>query len=511
MFRRLIGLLLIAGCSLHGSAQQRDHFIYIQSDNKQPFNVKVGSSTSALNSSSSGYLILPKIPMGRVSIVIGFPDNAYPGQHFICNIPGDRDKGYLLKRFPDKGWALYDLQELTIIYAGGGGDSTQRGDSTQGAGSPPPASSGSTPAAPASGATTVPVTPPPVAPPDPIAATVPDSTPAPAKASTEGNDAFGDILVAVTNDPSLKNLKTAPKTPPAPAKGAVNTAPARHVPDSAAIILVSTQTTGNGVQRVYTDRQASGNVDTVQVLLPVTDQAQAPAADTARATPDQTAQTAAAPVAAPAPVAPVQTDTARVVLTPGTLTGSSDMTVRDTAEAFNPAALVKTDKNKDTTSNYIVPVFKQGASQAPGPGGTGNLSGSGAPAGQGVQTAQDSQGTVLATGFGVQPAPAATGTLANTDCKRIAGDEDFLRLRKKLAADNDVDRMIEVAHKAFKKTCFTTEQIKQLSFLFLQEDGRYKFLEEAYPFTSDSGNFKTLQGLFSSVYFVNRFKALVQR
>jgi hypothetical protein len=117
----------------------------------------------------------------------------------------------------------------------------------------------------------------------------------------------------------------------------------------------------------------------------------------------------------------------------------------------------------------------------------------------------------LAAGFGVLPASSANPALANSDCKRMAGDEDFARLRKKMTSESDVDRMIEIARKGFKKTCFTTEQVRTLSFLFLQEDGRYKFLEEAYPFVSDSGNFKNLQAVFSSAYYINRFKALVQR
>jgi hypothetical protein len=521
MFGRLIGLWLIMGCFLQGAAQQNDHFIYIQSDNKLPFYVKVGSSTSVLNSSSSGYLILPKISMGAVSLVIGFPDNSYPEQHFVCTIPGDKDKGYLLKRFPDKGWALYDLQELTIIYAGhpaSGGDSTQATPAQAPAApvTPPIAAptgapvsatlSADTPAASVSASTPVSVAPTPTsvtstptsvpsAPasvPSAQADTPVTGTPVPAtsdpagsaKTSPESKDAFGDILVAVTNDPTLKNLKTTPRTP------AVKVAPVsapvtgRHAPDSTAIALVSSQTTENGIQLVYTDRQASGNVDTVQVLL----SGAAQKTDSASTVPDTT-QVAAAPIVT------TPASTAATISATG-----SDTTARDTTQAFNPATLVKSDKSKDT-SNYVVPVFKQGAGQTP--------------------TSTD---TSLAAGFGVRPTAtsttstaststtsASTTGLVNTDCKRIAGDEDFLRLRKKLATENDVDRMIEVAHKTFKKTCFTTEQIRGLSLLFLQEDDRYKFLEDAYPFASDSGNFKSLQSLFSSVYFINRFKALVQR
>lgn len=484
-------------CSLQGTAQEYDHFIYIQSDNKQPFYVKTGGSTSAVNSSSSGYLILPKIPVGSVSLVIGFPDNSFPEQHFVCTVPGGKDKGYLLKHFPDKGWALYDLQELTIIYAGG--DSTKPAAVVTDTATVSQTSAAVAPAAAVSAPVDTPASAPATPAPTPSAPVpaVPDpatgDASGTAKTDTGSKDAFGDILVAVTNDPTLKNIRTTPKTPVVKTAGA----PARHVPDSNAIALVSSQTTENGVQLVYTDRQASGNVDTVQVLLPGTAQNTAPApgtavpsaADTAQSAPVQAAPVqggtdsgAAVPAAA---VAPAAVPTATVA--PAAVPAATVAPAADTTQAFNPATLVKPGKNKDT-SNYVVPVFKQGGSQASAPADTS-----------------------LAAGFGVQPAPAAPAVLANTDCKRVAGDEDFLRLRKKLVSESDVDRMMETAHKAFKKTCFTTEQVRSLSFLFLQEDDRYKFLEDAYPFVSDSGNFKTLQSLFTSAYFINRFKALVQR
>ena len=530
-------------CSLLGTAQQSDHFIYIQSDNKQPFYVKVGSDGIAINSSSSGYLILPKIPAGNVSLTIGFSDKSAPEQHFVCPIPGDKDKGYLLKHFPDKGWALYDMQELTLIYAqpAPGGDSTQVSPApvqtaqetapAQTAQATAPAATVETPAAPAPATPTVqtpaaaaPTTPAaetpaapaptvaetPAAPAPPATTPAADTTPA---APPPAQDAFGDILVAVTKDPTLKDIKTTRPPAPKPAPAA----PGKHAPDSTAIALVSTQTTADGVQRVYTDRQASGRVDTVQILFP------GAASDAGGSAQSGALATTPPGNAAPVTVAPTPTDAGSTAVANAGATPTSGsapvdttqvaappapgasaaappttpaQTTVDTTQAFNPSSLVKSGKNKDT-SNYVVPVFKQGDSSTAG------------------QSAEASGS--LAAGFGVQSTASTTaaaptgGGLPNSDCKRIAGDDDFLRLRKKMASEGDADRMIESAKKAFKKSCYTTEQVKQLSFLFNLEDERYKFLEEAYPFVSDSGNFRNLQGLFSSAYFVNRFKALVQR
>ena len=60
-----------------------------------------------------------------------------------------------------------------------------------------------------------------------------------------------------------------------------------------------------------------------------------------------------------------------------------------------------------------------------------------------------------------------TSSKVNSDCKSFANDGDFLRLRKKMASENNNDDMIRIAKKVFRTRCFSTEQIKNLSFLFL--------------------------------------------
>ena len=70
--------------------------------------------------------------------------------------------------------------------------------------------------------------------------------------------------------------------------------------------------------------------------------------------------------------------------------------------------------------------------------------------------------------------------------------------------------MIAVARKTFKSTCFSTEQIKNLSVLFLKDDGRYKFFDAAYPFVYDTQNFSSLQQLLTDPYFIDRFKAMIR-
>ncbi|TDW98996.1 DUF4476 domain-containing protein [Dinghuibacter silviterrae] len=607
-FIRFIGFWLIMGCSVHAWAQQADHFIYLQSDTKQPFYVKLGATASPMASSGSGYLILPKIPQGTLSFWVGFPDNSFPEQHFKCTITAD--KGFLLKRFPDKGWALYDLQELTLTYANQPDNAVAPAQDTVKKPDPAPASAeaaqppavGAHDSASAAGQTAAMTV-------APSAATAPETTavqpptnavngaavsgtptgtpatgPDTVTPTAPKGDAFESALAAVTKDSTLTDIKYVKKTAPAPVVPSPGT--------DASIVLVSRQVTDSGVELVYADHLRSGAVDTVQMLVPqkgagVPATSQAPAgaapatADTAAATAQANAPAtvqanapaavqanapaavqanapaavqanlpATVPATNPAPTtaapAGIPQDSASRALAagfgvqPGTTSPSNapatttpdsthaatkdttsktgvnqSVTPVDTTHAFNPATLVRTGKTKDT-SNLVVPVFKQ----------------------QDGGGAQDSASRALASGFGVQPgttapdnAHAATTdsgktqgadnkpadnkpqglVLANSNCTRVAGDEDYTKLRKRMASESDVDRMIELARKSFKKACFTTDQVRNLSFLFLQEDGRYKFIEEAYPFVSDSWNFKSLQSLFSSAYFINRFKALVER
>jgi hypothetical protein len=616
MYMKFTLLLTFLVLGLKGWSQQ-NHFIYIQSDSKQPFYVKLDAGSSPISSSGSGYLILPKVPEGKFVFIIGFPDNSNPEQHFTCNI--NVDKGFMLKKFPDKGWALYDLQELTLVYADKKDSATAGTDSS---GAPPPStpptsatsapvsssasvaatsapaidpgsgtagssggavptdatSSGAVQAAPTVSPSAVPSAPAP-APSNavPAASAPTDTTPPATKPST---DAFGDMLVAVTKDSTLKDIQAVNKpvtASPKPGAGAKPVAGAKvGVKGKAGIILVSTALTDAGVEQVYLDKQANGKIDTVNVLIPEGNAP--PAAAVTSATENGASVTSASENAGAGSPTSVPKDSSKVsgptqdTVPVKASVPMATVTPVDTSHAFDPNSVVK--KSKDT-SGFVVPVFKKGdsattssaaagsdpgfgvqpasttpsaSSSTPGVQGTDPGAGNPAPAGAGSQavtgTATTAAGTTAAvtTAAGTiavtnaTPAPTTTATtntantptgpvttatapvgvgsatpgLVNTDCKHLATDDEFLKLRKKIAAESDLDKMIDIAKKGFRKSCYTTDQIRNMSFLFLQEDGRYKFIEEAYPYVSDSGNFAQLQSLFSTSYYINRFKALIQ-
>lgn len=101
--------------------------------------------------------------------------------------------------------------------------------------------------------------------------------------------------------------------------------------------------------------------------------------------------------------------------------------------------------------------------------------------------------------------------MINSDCKSFAADEDFIKLRKKMVAEDNDEDMIKAAKKVFKNKCFTTEQIKNLSTLLLKDEGKYIFFDAAYPFVSDSDQYSVLEKQLSDSYYITRFRAMIHK
>jgi hypothetical protein len=93
---------------------QQKHFIYVQSDDKQPFAVVLGGKV--YSSSDYGYVIIPKLVDSTYDFIVSFPMNKFPDQAFTCTI-NKKDAGYILKNETD-GWALENMQTQKIIMNG---------------------------------------------------------------------------------------------------------------------------------------------------------------------------------------------------------------------------------------------------------------------------------------------------------------------------------------------------------------------------------------------------------
>ena len=108
------------------------------------------------------------------------------------------------------------------------------------------------------------------------------------------------------------------------------------------------------------------------------------------------------------------------------------------------------------------------------------------------------------------PDRSTSSPMVNSDCKSFASEEDFMKLRKKMASANNPEMMITTAKKIFKTKCFNTDQVKNLSVLFLKDEGKYAFFDSVYPFVSDAQNFPSLQVQLTDGYYINRFKVMIR-
>jgi hypothetical protein len=383
--KRYLQIALFLLISFVAKAQQ-NYFVYLQTDNKQPFYVKLNSKV--LSSSPAGYLVIPKLSAGSYNISVGFPKNDFPAQE-LSFVVTDSDGGYLLKNFGEKGWGLYNLQSMEVTMAG-----------TKAAGT---------------------------------------------KGKQEDDDAFSNALSTATNTAVVKTAKPAavaeaPKSKPAEV-------PAENKPvATGTITALNNIKDASGRSIIYIDKTSGAN-DTVTIFIPAEKPVKAaapkePVADKEPAAPQQEI----ASVKETAPVPPVK-----------------DKRFLD-IDLENPNA-------KGTTSN---------------------------------NNAAEASKPVVTT-------PPAKSTLAfNSDCKANASDDDFLKIRKKMAAETTDEGMVDAAKKFFRTKCYSVEQIKNLSLLFLSDAGKYSFFDASYAHIYDPQNFASLESQLKEEYFVNRFKAMIR-
>ncbi len=378
--KKYLQILLFLVSSYCANAQQ-NYFAYFQTDNKQPFYIRINSKL--LSSSSSGYLVVPKLTAGMYSLKIGFPKNEFPEQQFSLQVV-NTDAGYLVKNFGDKGWGLYNLHTMEVNMSAAQNQNSKT------------------------------------------------------LKSSDGDDAFSKALSTATNtEPvnslvkidsvSLTNEKTSSVTVIAP------------------VLKLSDLADQFGRSIIYVDKSSSVN-DTIALFI----QNQG-------------------------------------LIKPGSGIAT---TVHDTNSVpekkesdTKPAKFLDIDMSvTDTLKNNVVPSSLDASTS---------------------DTTKNRKENIELANKG--------GLSFNSDCKQNATDADFLKIRKRMAAASNDDKMIQVASKMLLNSkCLTTEQVKNLSLLFLDDGGKYNFFDKVYPHVSDTQNFATLQQQLADPYYINRFKAMVR-
>lgn len=98
--------------------------------------------------------------------------------------------------------------------------------------------------------------------------------------------------------------------------------------------------------------------------------------------------------------------------------------------------------------------------------------------------------------------------VSSGNCKSVATEDDFLTLRRDMAAKDNDDKMIEEAKRAFRNKCYSVSQIKYISSMFLSNAGKYNLFEAAKTHIADPENFSSLQSELKDSYYADKFNAL---
>jgi len=454
--KRLLLLLFIVNSSLFVKAQQV-HFVYLQTENGQPFYVKMDKQV--ISSSAAGYLILPKLIDGNYKLSVGFPKKEFPEEDFQI-VVDKKNEGFLLKNFGEKGWGLFNMQSFGIVMGGG--------------------------------------------------TNAPDTT-----SKVLQSDPFARMLANVVKDSSILQRNQPKEEPikevvsPAKTDSAVAAVEPQPLLLSPAKKLLS-EKNKDGMEMVYIDPGENGN-DTIRIFIPGE---KAVAKNETLKTVDLTQK----PVEAPREDTTLIKDTSDFKQS---IAINDSVGAKDTALVNNSANATKIDS--DTTAS-ITPLVSE--NKNPVGNNDSNLVKKDEEIKQQADEVKPPQPSFIqqdsTTKEAIKPAKTKNESIevlpevvkssaTNSDCKAFADNGDFLKLRKKMASESSDDNMIKIAKKVFHSKCFSTEQIKNLSFLFLTDEGKYKFFDEAYAFVSDSDQYVTLQSQFTDSYYLNRFKAMIHK
>lgn len=424
MNKLLFGLLF--SFMAHTTQAQKVYFIYIQSESEQPFFVKM--EEKIYNSSSSGYLLLSKLRDTVHNFSIGFPQNRWP-EHRFSVVINRKDHGYLLKNFGEKGWGLYNLQSLAIQMGTTATGKTNAGQTeskdvsefteilSKAADDP---SLKEKPVKPSEEKKIIA---------DPVVAKkevidIAKAEPVTAKPSEKKPNEPGIIEEKKVTEPVVAKTTDiiAEKKPEPEVKVTDNSYAGGTSYKPSTIKKWSESSTTEGFGLVYIDEDASGQKDTIRLLIP------------------------------------------------------------------NPkiveVSIAKTDEEKKEEKKFVEIID--------------------------TVTKEEEKVTDVKPVVVEKETEKAPANVSITKCESKAEDQDFFQLRKQMAAGENDEDMIAVAKKVFKQKCFTTVQIKNLSVLFLTDQGKYNFFDTAYNYVLDPANFPSLQSEIKDEYYGNRFKAMLR-
>ena len=471
MKRFVLSLLILVGC-LSGFSQ-KIYFLYLQSENDQPFFVKLNEKIHS--STASGYLILSRLHDSSYTFTIGFPLNKYPEQKFMVDMKG-KDRGYLLKNFGDKGWGLFDLQTLAIQMA------------------------------------------------------LPDTRSGIKMELRTDLSPFTEILARAANDPSLRERPVAVKMEDktvvpesAVLKEVVKptTEPSTSKLDSAATANKNEQLKTKKVQETVVP--PATKPDSAAVVKkneqPKTKKEQETVVPPVAKPDSQSVAKRDESITKPTEQAPVE----KTVQQPVTIIPPKEEEVKKKEEVKASPEYkrsVVTKKSESSTSEGLGLVFIDELADGkkdtirimiPNPPKPVQPKETGKDDKKFLDISASDTSKQVATDIKSTVATSAVkNKITNTNCKTVASESDLSKLQKKMIGEKNDEDMVGEARKVFKSRCFTTAQLKSISTLFMNDAGKYKFFDASYSYVSDTENFSSLSSELKDEYYINRFKAMLR-
>lgn len=466
--RTVLAIVVCLLTAVKVSAQDR-YFLAIQTEDRQPFYVRVANKT--WSSTSAGHLVVPSLGDSTYQLSVGFPQNRFPEQNYLVTF-NRKDLGFTLKQGGDQGWALV---------------SWDNGEKIQ-PGAPQPA--------------------------DKIW-----------YGERKKDNAFANLMAAVVNDSAVLYVASV-RDLPGKQEVFANAAPAPKAEQDNRVV-VKTDSAAHSM---------GASVDSLLTVQSVTDTARTAALNASAVVVDSAVVRVDSAYASPITTS-TSIDTAQIAGT-GTNTGpilvytapkpgvsmvkdhilpkGRNMVFTDSSASGVDTISVIIDAEPDTAMEQVAEkkLFKQedtvvAKTVSPAP-----------------DTAMSVNNPAAGSPEPVKTLPAATETTAvkneaaaedkkklvliNSDCANFATDSDIDKLRVKIMDEPTIDSKIAATKKLFKSKCIYTRQIKALSELFPNDEGKYKFFEHCYPFTADTAEFRSLLSLLSEDAYIARFKTLVR-
>ena len=453
--KKLFFCILFVG-SLLAAYSQKVYFVYLQSEADQPFFVKLDNKVHS--STSSGYLILSKLVDSTYNFSVGFPQSKLPEQNFSVTI-NKKDHGFLLKQFGEKGWGLYNLQTLAVQMSSSPGVKTNT----------------------------------------------------PEKGENKDVSKFTEVLSKVADDPSIMEK---------PAKKEV-------VEKKPEVVAVKEEKKVEPV--VVQEKTEPKPVKTdVTVVKTITENVEEK------------------PVVAIEKPEPVKTDPViakKEIVEIKPVEVVEKIIIVDDKDAKQEDVVIVESKNSGPNNEPYTPSKVKRWSESSTTEGFGlvfiddysngtqdtirvlipNPKQIEVPVSNNKEPQEEKrfieiennnekkkEETPLEEVKPVVEKVASSKQLLSNNCTIVADETDFLKLRRQMAAKETDDAIISEAKNYFMTKCFTSEQIKNLSALFLNDENKYKFFDAAYSYVSDSDKFSALQKEIKDEYYINRFRAMLR-